>query len=89
MTDNQINDAAAHALLAASLPPFAIVQAEYAPGGTVPAWAAQYVGMRTEWVVNGDIEHMTPYPLPMALDAPACYVPVGQLRDRACRLDAG
>ena len=80
MTHDQINDAAAHALLAASLPPFAIVQAEYAPGGTVPVRAAQCIGVRTEWLVNGDVEHMTPYPLPMALDAPACYVPITQLR---------
>ena len=55
-------------------------QAEYAPGGTVPAWAAQYVGVRTEWLVNGDVEHMTPNPLPMAIDAPACYVSIMQLR---------
>ena len=55
-------------------------QAEYAPGGTVPAWAAQYIGVRTEWLVNGDVEHMTPYPLPMSLGAPACHVPIMQLR---------
>ena len=75
-----MNDFAARVLLAASLPPFAIVQAEYAPRGTVPAWAAQYVGVRTERLVNGDVEHMTPYPRPMSLDAPACYVPIEQLR---------
>ena len=75
-----MNDFAARVLLAASLPPFAIVMAEYAPGGTVPAWAAQYVGVRTEWLVNGDVEHMTPYPLPMSLGAPACHVPIMQLR---------
>ena len=80
MTHDQINDFAARALLAASLPPFAIVQAEYAPGGTVPAWAEQYVGVRTEWLVYGDVEHMTPYPLPMSLDAPACHVLIDQLR---------
>ena len=79
MTHDQMNDFAARVLLAASLPPFAIVQAEYAPGGTVPAWAAQYAGVRTEWLVNGDVEHMTPYPLPMTLDAPTCYVPIRQL----------
>ena len=80
MTHDQINDAAARVLLAASLPPFAIVQAEYAPSGTVPAWATQYTSVRTEWLVNGDVERMTPYPLPMTLDTPACYVPIVQLR---------
>lgn len=80
MTHDQIDDAAAYALLAASLPPFAIVLAEYAPGDTVPTWTEQYAGVRTEWLVNGDVDHMTPYLLPMSLDAPACYVPITQLR---------
>ena len=36
--------------------------------------------MSTEWLVNNDVEHIMPYPLPMLLDAPACYVPIEHLR---------
>ena len=80
MTHDQMNDFAARVLLAASLSPFTIVQAEYAPGDTVPAWAEEYGGVRTEWLVNGDVEDMTPYPLPMTLDVRVCCAPIGQLR---------
>ena len=79
MTHDEANAEAARRLLAESLPPFSIVEARYAPAGRAPAWAEPLIGARTQWLVNGDTEHMTPYPLPMTLDGPARCVPIEHL----------
>lgn len=81
MDHDALNDSAARRLLADSLPVYTIVQARYAPRGTAPGWATDLVGRRSEWLVNGDIEHMTPWPLPMTLNEPARWVPIEHLCD--------
>lgn len=75
MNLDALNDQAARRMLAEVLLPYTVVEAVYVPSGTAPTWAAQYAGRRTQWLVDGDIEHMTPWPLPTE---PARWVPIDQ-----------
>ena len=79
MRYDDFDDAAACDEQAGCLEPYAVIEAEYMPPGTLPDWATVFLGVRSLWLVDGDTAHMAPYGLP-SVSKPARWVPLEHLR---------